>query len=293
MHKKITQLKHKELSYKVFEYINNHIDVDIDINFLAKKLDVNKFHLHKVFKKEFNTNIYETIKSIRLQKASNLLLTNKNSSISYIAKQCGYSSQTSFIIAFKKKFNQTPKFWRNGGFKIYSENLTKMTNLSLEEKFDYSKIEVKIKKVKEFEVYYILQKGYFFDESLNNWRKLHACVLANNITNYLNIGIFYSNPSITKTENCFYATSIAPKDLKEEIDLNLIKMNLSGGLYACFDMEGKYGDSLSLIKWLYQTWLPTSGFEATTKPAYTIYHNNPIFDRYKKFKATLYLPINF
>ena len=39
----------------------------------------------------------ETIKSIRLQKASNLLLTNIHSTISQIANQCGYSSQTSFL----------------------------------------------------------------------------------------------------------------------------------------------------------------------------------------------------
>ncbi len=71
------------------------------------------------------TNIYETIKSIRLQKASNLLITNQHSTITNIANMCGYSSQTSFIRAFKSRFNQTPKIWRNGGYKEYSNKIIK------------------------------------------------------------------------------------------------------------------------------------------------------------------------
>jgi AraC family transcriptional regulator len=37
--------------------------------------------MHKIFKEVFGHNIYESIKFIRLQKASNLLLTNTYSTI--------------------------------------------------------------------------------------------------------------------------------------------------------------------------------------------------------------------
>jgi AraC family transcriptional regulator len=45
----------------------------------------NPFYMHRIFKEIFGKNIYESIKSIRLQKASNLLLTNKYSTITEIA----------------------------------------------------------------------------------------------------------------------------------------------------------------------------------------------------------------
>ncbi len=51
-------------------------------------LNMSKFHLHRIFKDEFGKNIYESIKSIRLQKASNLLITNKYSTISQILQIC-------------------------------------------------------------------------------------------------------------------------------------------------------------------------------------------------------------
>ena len=49
---------------------------------------------------------YESIKSIRLQKASSLLLTNKYSTISEVANLCGYSSHSSFIKAFRGRFGK-------------------------------------------------------------------------------------------------------------------------------------------------------------------------------------------
>jgi AraC family transcriptional regulator len=35
----------------------------------------------------------------------------------------GYSSQTSFLRAFKQRFNMTPKEWKNGGYKEYSNKI--------------------------------------------------------------------------------------------------------------------------------------------------------------------------
>lgn len=117
MQKKATENKHIQIANNTMYYIYQHIDTDINIDELALSFGMSKVHFHKVFKEQIGKNIYETIKSIRLHKASNLLLTNKSSTITQIANMCGYSSQVSFIRAFKQRFNQTPKEWRNGGFK--------------------------------------------------------------------------------------------------------------------------------------------------------------------------------
>ncbi len=109
--------KNIKISNDLMFYFYKHIETDINIDELADHFKINKFYMHKIFKEVFGRNIYESIKSIRLQKASNLLLTNKYSTISKIANECGYSSQTSFIRAFKERFSMTPNKWRKGGYK--------------------------------------------------------------------------------------------------------------------------------------------------------------------------------
>ncbi len=293
MRKNNTLNRHQKLAFKVLEHINKYIDTDINIDYLASELKVDRFHLQKIFKEQFNSNIYETIKSIRLQKASNLLLTNIHSTITEIANLCGYSSQTSFITAFKKKFNQTPKQWRQGGYKIYSDKILQNSSLDLSEKYDYSKLEVKIVKTKEQKAYYILQKGYGYNEGINNWKKIQAWAYTHDIKECTQIGIFHDNPIITPIDDCFYTAAIVPKNLDKQIESNLLTITIDEGLYATFDISGKFGEVLPLMRWAYHEWLPKSGFETNTKPSFAIFHKNPIFDEKKEFEATFYLPIQY
>ena len=109
--KKETLQKRTKIANDIMYYIYTHIETNIDIEELSIDLGISKFHMHRIFKEAFGKNIYESIKSIRLQKASNLLLTNKYSTISNIVNQCGYSSQSSFIKIFKDRFEMTPKEW--------------------------------------------------------------------------------------------------------------------------------------------------------------------------------------
>jgi AraC family transcriptional regulator len=133
--KKETLQKRTKIANDIMYYIYTHIETNIDIEELSIDLGISKFHMHRIFKEAFGKNIYESIKSIRLQKASNLLLTNKYSTISNIVNQCGYSSQSSFIKIFKDRFEMTPKEWKNGGYKEYSKkyynNHNELVNLKL------------------------------------------------------------------------------------------------------------------------------------------------------------------
>ena len=124
--------KRTKIANDIMFYIYTHIDTNIDIDELSSDLDVSKFHMHRIFKESFGKNIYESIKNIRLQKASNLLITNKHATISSIALACGYSSQTSFAKVFKQRFEMTPKEWKNGGYKIYSRQILEQLPCFLE-----------------------------------------------------------------------------------------------------------------------------------------------------------------
>lgn len=293
MRKKETINSYQKTAYKVLEHICEHIDSDINIDVLARELFVSKFHLHKLFKEQIGANIYETVKSIRLQKASNLLITNIHSTITEVARQCGYASQTSFTTAFKDKFGQTPTRWRTGGYKEYSNEILRTTALDLNKKLDYSKLEAKVVKFDEIKAYYILQKGYSYSESIGNWQKIQAWAYKRRIENFLQIGVFHDNPIITHAQDCFYTAAIAPKEFNEIFESDLPTFSIKKGLYVAFEISGKYGDVLPLIRWAYHEWLPNSGFETNTNPSFAIFHKNPVFDENKELEATFYMPVQY
>ena len=110
--KKSTLQIHTKIANDIMYYIYKYVQTDINLDELSNDFKISKFHMHRIFKKEFGKNIYESIKSIRLQKASSLLLTNPHTTITEVANLCGYSSHTSFIKAFKARFSVTPSIWR-------------------------------------------------------------------------------------------------------------------------------------------------------------------------------------
>jgi len=288
--KKKTNLAHSQIANDLMYYIYQHIDSDINLDELAQSLGVSKFHLHRLFKEQIGSNIYETIKSIRLQKASNLLITNTSSTITEVANICGYSSQTSFIRAFKVRFSMTPKFWRKGGYRSYSDEILKTSPTASLSQADYSLLEPNIVKTKAKKAYYIRHKGYN-KKIRQTWQKLMAWVFTNNIEAYEQIGIYHDNPIVTPLEECFYISAIHLKEEKSLENTSLPYFEIPAGIYATFEVEGKYGDILKLIQWAYHEWLPNSGFETTTHPSYTLLHKNHFLERDGKFKISYFLPI--
>ena len=290
--KKSTYEKRAKIANDVMNYIYKYIDTNINIDELSLQLNISKFHLHRIFKEEFGKNIYESIKAIRLEKAANLLITNKYSTITDISKMTGYSSQTSFLRAFKERFLMTPKDWKNGGYKEYSNKIVEKISTN-NERINFSKIEPSIVKMPEIKAYYIRHKGY--DRTIKKtWQKLQTWIYTNDIKEYKQMALHHDNPIITPLEECQYIAIVVLEKEEEQLkDLSLPTLIVPKGIYAKFSLTGKYGDVIKLIQWVYHTWLIQSGYETTTNPSYTMYHKNHFLVEEDEFILDFYLPIKY
>jgi len=290
--KRETLNKKTKISNDIMYYIYTNIDTDINIDELAKDFNISKFYMHRMFKEIFGRNIYESIKSIRLQKASSLLLTNKYSTITEIAALCGYSSQTSFIRVFKERFLVTPTAWRKGGYKHYSKQILEESEKAKESNADYSNLEASIVKMPPIEAYYIRHNGYN-DEIKQTWQKIQTWTYSNEIKEYKHIALFHDNPVVTHLDECQYVACIEIKKDNLSTNQRLPKLHITEGVFAKFDIQGKDGDFLIFMNWLYNEWLPNSEYETTTKPPYAIYNKNKYLSDDHTFDLSFYLSIRY
>lgn len=289
--KRETKNQRADTVNSVLSYIYLHIDSDLNVNELASLNHLSPHHLHRIFKEETGRNLYETIKSIRLQKAASLLLTNKYATISQIARMCGYSSQTSFIKAFKERFQTTPKIWRNGAYLTYSKKIIESSKSASESLRDFSGTIPKIIRTAPIRAAYIRHNGY--DISIkNSWNRLYAWSLENRIgENARQIGFHHDNPTITPLSECAYIAAIEiDKDIHPHGTVACFEIPAS--LCAVFHISGKYGDVLRFMQYAYLIWLPYSGFEAKTLPPYAIYRNNHFLNETGEFDLEFYLPVS-
>lgn len=280
--KKNTKTLRQDIINKTFYYIYKNLEHSISLDELTKLNSISKYHYHRIIKEETGFTLFEIISNERLKKAANLLLTNKHSTISEIANECGYISHSSFIKAFKKRYKFTPTKWRKGAYKDYSKELLNAFPCNK----DFSYVEPEIKVCEEIKCAYIRHKGYN-EKIKHTWQKLNAIAYENDIKKYKEIALYHDNPTITPLENCSYVACITVDKTYENISTFIIPKSL----YAVFHLEGVYGEILNFIRYVYHFWLPNSGYEVKTIPSYAIHHKNLFTSNSKEFSIDLHIPI--
>jgi AraC-like DNA-binding protein len=102
----------KDVNNKILDYINRHLNENLDVNKIASISGYSKFHLERIFATENGCTIYKYIKMKRLEEAAKQL-TCSDLPILDIALNAGYESQQAFTLAFRKVYNLTPKVYRD------------------------------------------------------------------------------------------------------------------------------------------------------------------------------------
>lgn len=92
---------------QIVQYINNHLDSDLSLNFLSNHFNMDKYHMQREFKKNIGLPIYRFIRTKRLIYASSLL--RKNLPVTQVCLECGFNDYANFIRSFTKEFEISPK----------------------------------------------------------------------------------------------------------------------------------------------------------------------------------------
>ena len=92
----------------VIEYIKNNLDEDLSLQALSKYASFSPTHFHTCFKKSTGLTLREYVEECRIRHGVNLLVST-NLTLSEIAYECGFSSQSYFSYAFKRRMNMTPR----------------------------------------------------------------------------------------------------------------------------------------------------------------------------------------
>ncbi|MBE6729419.1 MAG: helix-turn-helix domain-containing protein [Ruminococcaceae bacterium] len=93
---------------KATEYIKNHLTEDLCLEKIAEYVSLSPAYFHKSFKTAIGTTVHQYIEERRIKKAIDLMLTS-NKTLTEIAYECGFGSQSYFSYAFKRRMKTTPR----------------------------------------------------------------------------------------------------------------------------------------------------------------------------------------
>ncbi len=110
---------------QTIEFIENHLDEDINIENLAKMASLSPFYYQRLFRRLVTKPVAEYIKLRRMARATTALL-QQDKRILDIALELGFSSHELFTRTFKDTFGLTPEEYRK-----YPITLNRMTKPEL------------------------------------------------------------------------------------------------------------------------------------------------------------------
>lgn len=116
--KRSTSTNHYLVIENSLHYIKENLTEDLTLEKVAKTMSLSPIHFHNIFKAAVGKTLRDYIEEQRIKKAINLLLTTNNS-LTQIAYECGFSSQSYFSYVFKRRMKMTPREYAQEIYKRY------------------------------------------------------------------------------------------------------------------------------------------------------------------------------
>lgn len=107
---------------KVISFIKENLTSDLSLETMASYAGFSPIHFHNCFKASTGKTLREYVEEQRIKKAANMLVTT-DSKLTEIAYECGFSSQSYFSYAFKRKMHLTPREYAKEVFARYEAEI--------------------------------------------------------------------------------------------------------------------------------------------------------------------------
>ena len=107
---------------KITAFIKENLTSDLTLSSLSSKAGFSPTYFHKMFKASTGKTVHEYVEEQRIKKAINLIVDG-NHTITDIAYKSGFSSQSYFNYAFKRRMKTTPRQYAKDFYEQYIKSV--------------------------------------------------------------------------------------------------------------------------------------------------------------------------
>lgn len=279
------QLEYQSRMNRVVDYIETNLDHPFTLDELADTACFSKFHFHRIFHAIMGETLFAFIQRLRIEKAARLLIASRQTPVTRIALDCGFSSSAALARSFKERFGMSATQWRNT-YGINPGNCVAQPNREPRNKAIGTPVsKIQIECFDPLDIVYLRYIGpYKGDETL--FQRLFTELFAWTVPRGLVPGdgvdclvIYHDDIEITRENQLRISVAIpAPRHI--QVDRNIGRLTIEGGRYvrARFRLEPQ--EYVDAWEWLYRQWLPASGCQPDDRPSFEWYptHENRTCD---------------
>lgn len=267
----------------VIEYIDNHLEENIDLKTLAGISNFSTFHFQRIMKAFLGEPIGNFIVRMRMGTAAQLI-RHTDIPIYEIAFKVGYSTPSSLSKHFKQFYGISPTEYRTN--KNYVIMRPAKVNPDLE-------LEYSLQVIKPFQVAYIQLFGdYITLDYCGAYEKLWDYIRRNDLfsdkTEYICVN--YDDPQIVESDKLRTDCCLTiHKTAKPENEIGVKTIN--GGKYLVFIYKGAYENLSVVYDTIFAKYIPESGYVLRNSFSFEKYLNDSKLVPQDELLTELYIPV--
>lgn len=256
---------------RVLNYIDDHLEDDLNADVLANVAAFSKFHFQRQFSALFGVTIHRYIQLMRLKRAAFRLAFRKDRSVFEIALDSGYEGPEAFTRSFRKHQNQSPSAFRKdpqwNPWHVAYAPVNHIRNNYMSPNFTTEDV-----KIIEFPATSVAVKSHHGDPALVGdtirqfieWRREAGLPPKKSAT----FNIFHSDPDETPSDEYQLDICAATSRPIDSNSKGVVSGEIPAGRCAKVRMTGSSDNLRPAISYLYREWLPASGHELRDFPIF-------------------------
>ena len=111
---------HAQTVRNACRYIGDALGEDLSLSAVASRFGFSPIYFHKIFKSVMGVTLRDYVEGERIRRASHLIVST-DMTLTEIAYAVGFSSQSYFSAAFRRRMNTTPRAYARAAFSRYEK----------------------------------------------------------------------------------------------------------------------------------------------------------------------------
>jgi AraC family transcriptional regulator len=276
-----SQAEYERRLHAVTEYIDRHLDSELDLATLAGVAHFSDFHFHRLFGALMGEPLGDYVRRRRLEIAAVRLRAQPLAPVLDIALGVGFGSAEAFARAFRARYECSPTEWRNSKHDQRARKAGQAPRFDLRDDGDsQTEITMNVKIIERPPVHlaYLRYTGPYGPNIGRFWRDtVAAWIETNNLMGRDRYGISLDDPSVTDPAKCRYDACVESPE-GEMLSGNPQRKVLAGGKYAAMAFEGTGAQIAGAWDLLLRDWLPQSGLQLDSQPMFEHYPGDAKYD---------------
>jgi AraC family transcriptional regulator len=284
---------------RAVDYVVRNLARRLRLEDVSEAAGFSPFHFHRVFKALLGETLNQFVKRQRLERALYLMSHSTKRSLTDVALDCGFSSSSDFSRAFKQRYGASPRVFdldafrnsRREEFERLFSGLDRGPRLAaLPEGQNPDGFEVQLLDLPARTVAYIrVLDPYREGVAHVAYERLLAWAMQRGLADGQWLGYMWEEPEIVALKDCRYDIALVVDDVTPAGEIG--RFEFPPMRVAEVAVSGPIELEARAIDWLYQNWLPESGFVPDDQPAFEAWIGRPFAHGLTHFEMTCQLPV--